>query len=351
MNINFNRIEKSKTPKSEDGFKVEYDAPKRNTQQLRWYLLLITVLAPVALVLWLLLKPYFFILAPGIITTEPLEIRSGSKGIVQSIDATEGQVVESSQKLITLVDADINAHINELESQLAQLQDPVMEFDQGIITQLKNRITIAKEGSKKQAELLTIFEGFQKKGVIPAIEMAAALQVFTASKMTHEQATVDLMKEQQRQKLESVAGTIAKAKNQLQVDLVRLNAKKASLEIRSPLQSRVVDILVQLGEQISDNQPLALISGRPQPVILVFLNPKYLDHVFIGQKARFKLPIGEKISATITEPTELVSKIPQQRSGPFDGEKSALKVTLSPNKKLSQTIEGIPVEVTFDSNW
>lgn len=351
MNINFNRIEKSKIPKSEDGFKVEYDAPKRNTHQLRWYLLLFTVLAPVALVLWLLIKPYLFILAPGIITTEPLEIRSGSKGIVHTIHASEGQVIENSQKLITLVDSDIDAHIDELEKQLAQLQDPVIEFNKDIINRLKNRITIAKEGTKKQEELLKVFEGYQKKGVIPAIEMAAALQVLTASKMSHEQAIVDFKKEQQRQKVETVAGVISESKHKLQVDLVRLIAKKSSLVIQSPLKSRIVDILVQPGEQISDNQPLALIAGRSQPVILVFLNPKYLDHVFIGQKASVKLPNGNTISATITEPTELVSKIPQQLSGPFDGEKSALKVTLTTNNKLSHTIEGIPVEVRFDSNW
>ncbi|MDE0566326.1 MULTISPECIES: hypothetical protein [Shewanella] len=40
--------------------------------------------------------------------------------------------------------------------------------------------------------------------------------------------------------------------------------------------------------------------------------------------------------------------MPKQLSGPFDGDKPALKVTLALHQSLPLAIEGVPVEVSFD---
>ena len=74
---------------------------------------------------------------------------------------------------------------------------------------------------------------------------------------------------------------------------------------------------------------------------------KYLEFVQIGQKATIRLPSGDVIRAEVSEPTQLVSKIPSSLSGPFDGQKSALKVTLSLKGELAFSVEGLPVEVRF----
>ena len=76
----------------------------------------------------------------------------------------------------------------------------------------------------------------------------------------------------------------------------------------------------------------------------------------VGLSERLVLPSGslrssKTIRAQINEPTELVGKLPSYLSGPFDGEKPVLKVTLTPKKSLSTSIEGIPVEVSFDHSW
>ncbi|GGZ43086.1 hypothetical protein GCM10007105_32280 [Shewanella chilikensis] len=43
-----------------------------------------------------------------------------------------------------------------------------------------------------------------------------------------------------------------------------------------------------------------------------------------------------------------MGKVPKQLSGPFDGDKPALKVTLALHQHLPLAIEGVPVEVSFD---
>jgi len=90
------------------------------------------------------------------------------------------------------------------------------------------------------------------------------------------------------------------------------------------------------------------LSGRAQPVVVCYLAPEYLDYVAQGQLASVKLPNGTLIRAEIKEPTQLVGKVPKQLSGPFDGDKPALKVTLALHQHLPLAIEGVPVEVSFD---
>ncbi|WP_434938522.1 hypothetical protein ACRWQN_14530 [Shewanella sp. HL-SH8] len=92
---------------------------------------------------------------------------------------------------------------------------------------------------------------------------------------------------------------------------------------------------------------MLLISGRKKPVITAYLAPKYFSHAQIGQQATIKLPDGSKLRAKISEPTELVSRLPQQLSGPFEGDKAVLKIILTLDDSLPVSIEGLPVEVIF----
>ena len=86
---------------------------------------------------------------------------------------------------------------------------------------------------------------------------------------------------------------------------------------------------MQAGEVVGQELPLMWLSGRDNPVVIAYLEPKHLEFVAIGQNASVKLPTGDTFRAQINEPTELVGKLPKYLSGPFDGEKPVLKVTLT----------------------
>ncbi|MFB2755468.1 HlyD family secretion protein [Shewanella xiamenensis] len=351
MKVNYQPSDKAQRPTDDKGIGVKYAAAKRGGFKGRWYLLLTLVIAPVVVVGWILLRPHLFILASGIVTTEPLEVRAPSAGDVAAIMVKRGDVITKGADILTLVDTQLDAQIQELEKQLSQLEFDHLSINAEILAQLQQRIDVAAEGVTRQNGLLDSFERYQRQGVVPTADMAAVLQAHTAAKMALEQAKVDLMQARQQQKTELLAGAIAQSKYNIELQLARLKAQKSQLHIKALNSTRVVDVLVQTGEHIVEDKPLVLLSGRKEAVIFAYLEPKYLEYTAIGQKATIKLPNGTRLRAEISEPTELVGRLPKQLSGPFDGEKPVLKITLKPETDLPTAIEGVPVEVSFDYLW
>lgn len=351
MKVNYQPSDKAQRPTDDKGIGVKYAAAKRGGFKGRWYLLLTLVIAPVVVVGWILLRPHLFILASGIVTTEPLEVRAPSAGDVAAIMVKRGDVIAKGADILTLVDMQLDAQIQELEKQLSQLEFDHLSINAEILAQLQQRIDVAAEGVTRQDGLLDSFERYQRQGVVPTADMAAVLQAHTAAKMALEQAQVDLMQARQQQKTELLAGAIAQSKYNIELQLARLKAQKSQLHIKALSPTRIVDVLVQVGEHIVEDRPLVLLSGREHAVIFAYLDPKYLEYTSIGQKATIKLPNGTRVRAEVSEPTELVERLPKQLSGPFDGEKPALKIILKPESALPTSIEGVPVEVSFDYLW
>lgn len=351
MKVNYQPSDKAQRPTDDNGIGVKYAAAKRGGFKGRWYLLLALVIMPVAVVGWILLRPHLFILASGIVTTEPLEVRAPSAGDVAAIMVKRGDVLAKGANILTLVDTQLDAQIQELEKQLSQLEFDHLSLNAEILAQLQQRIDVAAEGVTRQNGLLDSFERYQRQGVVPTADMAAVLQAHTAAKMALEQAQVDLMQARQQQKTDLLAGAIAQSKYNIELQLARLKAQKLQLHIKALSPTRIVDVLVQVGEHIVEDRPLVLLSGREHAVIFAYLDPKYLEYTSIGQKATIKLPNGTRVRAEISEPTELVGRLPKQLSGPFDGEKPVLKITLKPETALPTAIEGVPVEVSFDYLW
>ncbi len=348
MKIMYQASSKSQNPTTDNGMVVNYADSKRARFKIRWYFLLFLVTAPVALVLWILLRPHIFVLGSGIITTEPLEIRSPVQGDLTSVLTKTSHQLNAGDPLFIIKDPQLDSQIAELERQLSMLNTPDSEINQLILVQFQTRIDIANQGLWRQNSLLKSYTDFQKKGIVPNSDMAAVLQAHTASKMALAQAKVDLIRMRQQQAIEQIAGVIAQSRYGIKLELARLQARKSRLVMKSPYNARVAEILVQPGEFITQGQPMILIAGRDEPLILAYLDPKYFEYAVLDQKATVKLPNGDHFTARISEPTELVGKLPKQLSGPFDGERSMLKVTLLPEVRLPPMIEGVPVEISFD---
>lgn len=350
MKVSYSASPKSTKPQVENGLKVPYAGAKRSGFKTRWYLLLLLVILPIAAVSWILLRPEVFILSNGIITTEPLEIRAHANGVLTELKVKSGEKIKANDHLLTIYNNQLIAKINILEQQLSMLMVNGEGLNLAILNQLTERISIAQAGMTDQERLVKQYQQFEvkNKGLIPSAEMAMVYQSYIASKIELANSKANLAQEKQRQQVQLSAGNIAIAKNAIELELASLRAMKEQLVTTAPYDSQVVDILVQKGEYIIENQPMLLISGRKDAVIFAYLAPKYFKHAQIGQQATIKLPDGNKLRARITEPTELIGKLPKQLTGPFDGDKPVLKLTLTPDEALPISIEGLPVEVSFD---
>lgn len=351
MKVSYRASDKSQKPTRDRGIDVHYAAAKRGGYRGRWYLLLLLVIAPVVLVGWVLLRPHVIILGSGIVTTEPLEVRAPGVGTIETIMVKRGEKLAAGASILVMSDVRLNAQIAELERQLEELNPLEDELNTAILSQLQRRIDVAKEGVSRQQQLVDIYENFQQHGVVPAVDLATAFQAHTAAQMALAQAHVDLFAATHQQFIERSAGVMTQTRRNLQLQLAGLKAQQALLQLKTLTQTRVIDVLVQAGEYAAEGRPLLLLAGRELPVVVAYLDPKYLAYTQMGHKATITLANGDRFRASIVEPTEMVDRLPKQLSGPFDGEKPVLKITLKPEVNLPLAIEGVPVEVSFDYVW
>ncbi len=350
MKINYQASDKANQPKVDQGLRVDYGAAKRGAYRARWYLLLALVLLPVMLVLWIIMRPQVLVLANGIISTEPLELRSPATARLLAIPVSKGQQVEYGTVLLQLQDLQLDAQINELQRQLRQLMVPVTTPDQAVLQQRQASISIAEQAVSQQSEYLDSYQNFKRSGLVLTHEMAAVQQTLTNAKLALEQARTDAIQLQQQQEIQQLAGSVAQAQRQLQQALAQLQAQRDQLQPSAVAPGHVIDIQVKPGEFVQQNQPLLLLSNRPAPVIFGYLAPKYIDYATVGAKASVTLPNGDKVRAEVTEPAQLLERLPANLAGPFDGEQAVLKLTLTPQQPITQ-VEGVPVEISFDWLW
>ncbi|MCL1038150.1 HlyD family efflux transporter periplasmic adaptor subunit [Shewanella submarina] len=351
MKVVYQSSPKSTQPAVDKGQQIKYAQAKRTGYKLRWYLLLAMVIAPALLVIWFMSKPLLFISAPGLITTEPMPIRTPLSGNIQTLEVKVGQPVKQGQTLISISQAANQAVIADLEQRRHQLDTLNSEEEQAVIAQLQKKVDVAREGLKKQGKLLKDFNKYMEQKLIPVSDTIATVRYYTEAEMDLEQARADLLSELQKQKIEKYTGPLAKLKAEYDLELTKLKAQANQLNIRSPDNARVTQVEVQKGEYVGADTTLMWLQGRSAPVVIAYLDPKYLDYVHLGQQASIILPNGDKFTAEIKEPTELVSKLPKQLSGPFDGEQAVMKVILTPSEPLKVNIEGMPVKVEFDYLW
>ncbi|WP_017217764.1 HlyD family secretion protein [Pseudoalteromonas sp. NJ631] len=348
MKLKFKGSTKVDHPTQEHGIKIPYTGPKRVSYQFRWYLLLVIAFSPVCILAWFYLVPQFKVEAVGIVTSEPLVISAPSSGTVEKVEVLLGELVKQDQKLLELYNFELSGQYQEVNRQLLSLTQQKTPFTDDILSQLETRKTVAKHGVERQQDLLDKYKEYQKRGVVPVSNLASAVAALNAAELNLEQTKVDILREKERQDMERLYGLKGQRYQQLTIEFARLSALNQSLTVNTPFAGRVNDVFVQEGQYVVVNEPLFSVVTEKTVKVHGYLAPKYLEYSKIGQKAVVKLPNGKRFDAVINEYTELTSKIPPQLSGPFEGQKAALKLILKISLPAEYQIEGLPVTILFE---
>lgn len=348
MKVNLGSSSKQRDPSVDRGIKVNYGMAKRVKYRWRWYLLLILFTAPIAFIAWSFIKPVVLVTGGGIITADPIEVRSPVAAKVHRIDVNRGDLSKGNTILVQLVNEELHTQIRELEQQLSLLPQTDKSYQQDILFQIDQQVDVAHTGLVEQLEFRDSYEGFRKTGVVSIHEMAAVLQTVTNSRLIYETAKTNRLQVEQEQTQQLAAGILIQRRQQLELQLAQLNAQRDLLAISLPQDSRVIDLLVKQGQFVQANEPLILMSHLDVLVIFGYLEPRHFEYAMVGQKATVRLPNGRRIRAEVSEPPQVAQSLPNSLVGPFDGNKPYLKVTLSAEEVLPISIEGLPVELIFD---
>ncbi|MDE1234453.1 MULTISPECIES: HlyD family secretion protein [Vibrio] len=344
MKVQFH-LDKQIEPQSESGIKVVYGQAKRGGYRFRWYLLLALVISPAIAMLYHLYRDNIMIIAPGIITSHPVELKTVEDGVVGPVGFVIGSPIESKQPILTVTNQSLSTELKFLTSEINRLDVHLNEsFDIH-----RQAIAASEKNVEEISAIRKRYDIYKAKGQVSDVDYAAIVNLNNSANNelnSRKMAFNDAQNEYQEQLL---AGSVSQARRFLLKELVVKSDRQKQLTINSPYDGRIVDIAVVEGQQVVKGETLVTVAKNIKPQVIAYLNPKYLSESKIGQKTTVRFSDGKKFQAVISEAVEIVSKLPIQLTKPFEGQPSYMKVVLSFNDDLevSRWIEGMSVEVIF----
>lgn len=342
MKISF-QTEKQKNPTKNDGFKVIYAPAKRLAFKVRWYLLLSLIMSPLMVFAWHLINQQVLITADGILTTEPIILVAAEEGFIRSINVIPGDRVQSQQNLLQMHSPIL---MKEQELLSRNYQQFLTHHEQGLdsIEALhKRQIATYKKAEVTQRLINEEYQKYNDRGMLPLNDRLLIEQNNIAAKGRYQQALISY----ETAVIEHKNGALAKTLLDIERALTQIEAKSQMLTILTPKMAVVNDIMVKEGQFVKQSEPLVAISNLAKPVVNVYLDPERMDYVVIGQTAIITLPNGKTYDGVVNTPTQLSEKLPDVLSGPFEGSKPAIKVTLDISPIPDVMLEGLPVKVRF----
>lgn len=347
MKINFH-LDKKNKPQSESGMRVAYGRAKRGGYRLRWYLILVIVISPLLFMIYYLLKKEVLVTAPGIVTSYPLTITVAQAAIVRFIPVNVGDEVEKGQSLMLLIDNALNKDVEFLQKELVALSNNNIQSTDELY---QKAIDSTKKSLAKVQQIQQKYDQLRKEGLVSEVDYVVMVNVSNAidSQLRNQEIAYINAKRDRAQLI--LAGPVAKQYRELMKKLTVKLTKQECLTFKAPFSGRVLDLHVHEGQRVTDNAPLLTVAQNVTPDIIAFLKPKYLDYSLKGTKAKIIFPDGKKLSATVSRPVEVVSKLPPELQSPLKGQPAYLKVTLSFDQPIEKRrwIEGVEVEVRFGS--
>jgi multidrug resistance efflux pump len=335
---------------SEQGIRVLYAPAKRMAFKVRWYLILILAFSPVIILLWYLGREWWLTQAPAIITTEPQLVVANGDGFIRNIYMTPGQPVSQGDVLMQFESPTLNVNIEARKARLKAIVLNKQLDELEILRILDGQISIAERGSREQEAIYKEYANYRQQKLVSSAEYASVLLSWTQSLIALQKAKVEKTQHILQVKEDHLTGPLASARHSLEQELTEMETMAMQQQPVAPARGKVSDVLVQAGDWVFSGAPLALISKREDPLVIAYVQPKYLSSMETGHRAIVKLPSGERLAARVARPVELADKLPAQLAAPFEGEKATLKVALSLDDKLplSLQVEGLPVTVLFD---
>ena len=315
---------------------------------MRGYFLLALIFSPILLLAWYLLSDKIFITAPGVVTTEPMEVRSSGSGFIEQLLVESGDHAIEGQLLAKLTNPMLNKRIATLAFQREQLNVQLVDFDVAVLKPLEHALSEAREGAQQQSEILKKFRKASKRGIVPTTDMAVVSNTYTVSRLAVHAAKAELERERRKQQLDHISSPLIQQQRVLDLSLAEAKSQVDTLQPEANSAAVVAEIFVREGDWVEESTPLFLLTQRRKPFVLAFLDASYASLCVDGSTVTIVFPNGDEVIGKIRGQTVLARRLPVGLAKPFEADKPALRVTVEIEGNTDVTlIENLPVEVRF----
>jgi multidrug resistance efflux pump len=355
VRIKFNRQARS-NPESIGHMQVPYAAARRVASRWRWYLVLALVFGPLALIAASAVGGFMVTSANGSVTLDPLEVRAGANGYVDSIAYKLGAAVPRGAEVLALRDPELDAQEAQLRQQITPYATPVTADSTATraagMEELQLRIRALRHQQQRRATIL----GLKEQGAATIAE----LNEVTAA-VEQAEATVIRLRAELGLGVDHAAahaGSPGDAATTAALaahdgDLAVMAARRSGLKVLAPRDGQVIDVLVSEGQYVAAGQSLMVIGDPRSAHIEAFVTPGVATRLQVGRRATIRFPDGRVATATVGEQPKLTRRLPENLVDQYGLRPMTVVLQLAAQGPWpeGQRIHGLPVQVRFHAGW
>lgn len=208
-----------------------------------------------------------------------VRIATRDAGIIEKLNAKEGDEVQSGQVLLQL---DKAMHEAERSAALAEVEIAKKESENDIdLRYAEKSAEVNRKVLARSCDAVSKFSKSISKTEIERLELELERSILSGDQALHKRLVNEL--------------NLELRKEQLRVSDLRLNYRA----VASPLNGVVAEVLAQNGEWVAAGQPVVRVIGLDRLRLEALFNQKDAFRIQKGQDATFELVLdGEPVSAT-----------------------------------------------------
>jgi multidrug resistance efflux pump len=340
---------KERSPESESGVRIPYAPGKRVFPRLRWYLVLLLVSSPLIFFLVKVGLGWFLVDSPGLVSMDRISLNAPRPGIVREVRVRAGDLIPAGALLVRLEDPSGEGRRAVLEAErqvLARAAPAAPPRSSAPTGSLREALRLAGEAAAYHRDYREKIRGLFAAGAATQAELnlAVAQDQQARAALAGARAALD---EALRPVPVPTEGPELKARiAQIDAELATIRAG-SGLEILSPREARVLDLLVAPGEAVAQGAPLLLLGDPSRIAVVAFLDPADLRFAAPGRRARIRFPGGSLVAAETDVSSEMAVNTPQALMSPLAENRQSVPVRLRFPGGIPKEyrIDGLPVTV------
>jgi len=328
---------KERQPDLENGLRVLYGPGKRVAYRLRWYLILALVASPLVFVFGRILIDALRLEAPAQLSVPTTEVRAIDSGTIQELPVQAGQRVSTGELLVRLDNPEWRLRLTQLKPASLPDGDAIGRSAESV-----QQSTIGLQG-----QMVKLFKGLNRQGGISSAELLQSEVELNVQRL----ALLELERRLQQDRFQIQGKPIQNLRDQRERQW--LASRLQLLTMRADTDGRVAEVLVNRGENVGPGTLLMRIERAEEPLLWIYLQPRYAGMAKPGEVVEVKMPDGSWLKAKILQQADLARRLPPGLRSNLDNQGLALQLPARFEQPLplQWRVDQLPLTARFPHKW
>ncbi|KTD09415.1 HlyD family secretion protein [Legionella jamestowniensis] len=328
---------------------TDYGSGKRTPPKLRWFLLVLLISLPLLFLIVKLTTEYLFVSFSGLVVFDTFTIRAPGSGYIKSLTVRTGQQVHPGDVLLRFQSPTLEVKLNYLQQEKRLLKNLIEQFSLENYKPFETMLNIATQDIQTSKEVYDRFKNYMKDGDMSELQLEEARKNYVTAQRVYSNLQKEIIEIKLRNKTTLEVNYQRKLRD-IDNKISQLEEKQKYFLIRSNKAGTIMQISTFNNEFVASGQQLLSIVTKENLRIIAFIEPKYLDKIYLGREVSITFPDGESIPGKIINTPSYAEKLPLSEVNPLATRQNKLIAIISPLTVVPKKYQvfGIPVKVSLE---